>query len=81
MVNNLRLFSKCTGVIYDQVERIFEKFYRADSSNTSISGFGLGMSIVKSIVDGHDGCIRVEIRPDEGTCVSLALPFNATTST
>jgi PAS domain S-box-containing protein len=68
------------GMSTDQIERIFDKFYRADSSNTAISGLGLGMSIVKSIIEGHNGQIWVESRVSKGTCVSLVLPLNETTS-
>lgn len=62
------------GMTPAQVERIFDKFYRVDSSNTAVSGLGLGMSIVKTILEAHQGRIWVESAPGEGTRVSLELP-------
>jgi PAS domain S-box-containing protein len=61
------------GMTPEQVERVFDKFYRADASNTAVSGLGLGMSLVKSIVEGHGGRIWVESHPGAGTRVFLTL--------
>ncbi|MCK4535687.1 MAG: HAMP domain-containing histidine kinase, partial [Desulfuromonadales bacterium] len=62
------------GMSTYQVERIFDKFYRADSSNTSIGGLGIGMSIVKTIIEEHDGNIRVESDQGIGTRVFFTVP-------
>jgi PAS domain S-box-containing protein len=62
------------GMSTEQIERVFDKFYRADSSDTAVSGLGLGMSIVKAIVEGHGGRIRVESTVGRGTCVLLEIP-------
>jgi signal transduction histidine kinase len=62
------------GMTEDQRDRIFDKFYRADTSNTAISGLGLGMSIAKSIVEAHGGNIWVDSVPGEGTTVRFTLP-------
>ncbi len=62
------------GMEPEQVARIFDKFYRVDASNTAISGLGLGMSMVKSIVETHGGRIWVESRPGQGTEVHFTLP-------
>ncbi len=62
------------GMTEEQLERIFDKFYRADASNTGSSGLGLGMSIVKQIVETHHGRIRVESAPGAGTRVTFTLP-------
>src|SRR6185369_2839201 len=53
--------------------RIFERFYRAEST-AGVAGTGLGMSIVKEIVDIHGGRIEIESAPGEGTTVTLWLP-------
>ncbi|MGK2904839.1 MAG: PAS domain S-box protein [Desulfuromonadales bacterium] len=55
-------------------ERIFEKFYRADISNTGVSGLGLGMSLVKEIIKAHGGETRVESTPGVGTTIVFSLP-------
>jgi signal transduction histidine kinase len=65
------------GMTKEQVARIFEKFYRADSSNTAIPGTGLGMTIVRNIVDAHGGSIMVESTPGKGTIVRFTLPLTA----
>jgi PAS domain S-box-containing protein len=67
-----------SGMSSEQLERVFDKFYRADSSNTAVSGLGLGMSIVKAIIEGHDGRIWVESTIDKGTCVSVEIPCEGT---
>ena len=62
------------GMAPEQIERVFEKFYRADSSDTAVGGLGLGMSIVKEIVDAHHGSISIDSEPGKGTCVKVSLP-------
>ncbi len=63
------------GMTPEQVEKIFDKFYRADSSNTAVSGFGLGMSVAKQIVEIHGGQIHVESIMGQGTKVMFTLPY------
>jgi signal transduction histidine kinase len=63
------------GMTEEQVGRIFEKFYRADSSNTAISGTGLGMTIARNIILAHGGAITVESAPAQGTTVRFTLPL------
>jgi len=62
------------GMTPDQIERVFDKFYRADSSNTAVGGLGLGMNIVKEIVDAHYGSITIDSILGKGTCVKVRLP-------
>lgn len=66
------------GMTAEQVEHIFDRFYRADSSNTAVQGVGLGMSIVRHIVQAHQGKILVESQPGRGTAVHVDLPFTPT---
>ncbi len=63
------------GMTQDQVSHIFDKFYRADASNTAIEGTGLGMSIVKYIVEAHKGKIHVSSQKNVGTEVKILLPL------
>ncbi|RLA93506.1 MAG: hypothetical protein DRG25_04380, partial [Deltaproteobacteria bacterium] len=58
----------------EHIEKIFDKFYRVDTSNTSVSGIGLGMSIVKDIVEAHGGRIWVESELGKGTTVIFTIP-------
>ena len=62
------------GMTPEQVEHIFDRFYRADASNTAVHGVGLGMSIVRHIILAHRGEIRVESSPGRGTTVFVDLP-------
>lgn len=61
------------GMTPEQVARVFERFYRADTSG-QIPGTGLGMSIVKEIIELHGGQVEVSSQPGEGTTVTLWLP-------
>ncbi len=63
------------GMTQNQVSRIFEKFYRADASNTAIEGTGLGMSIVRHLVKAHDGKITISSEKGTGTTVNIYLPL------
>lgn len=65
------------GMKPDQVEKIFDKFYRADASNTAVSGTGLGMTIVKYLVEAQQGEVRVESKYGRGTSVYLSFPLAA----
>lgn len=62
------------GMTEDEVERIFEPFYRARPDDPTVRGLGLGMNLVKHIIEAHRGQIKVESIPLEGTTVTLALP-------
>jgi len=61
------------GMNPEQLSRIFEKFYRADRSG-HVPGTGLGMVLVKDILEAHGGRVHVESEQDVGTKVSLILP-------
>jgi signal transduction histidine kinase len=67
------------GMTADQVEHVFDRFYRADSSNTAVQGAGLGMSIVRHIILAHQGDIRVESELGRGTTVCVDLPQRTVT--
>lgn len=62
------------GMSENQIKRVFEKFYRGDTSDTAIGGLGLGMTITRNIVEAHGGTIWVESRIGEGTQVFFTLP-------
>ena len=62
------------GMSSEQKDRIYDKFYRVDTSDTAVHGLGLGMSIVKQIIDDHDGTILIDSKLSEGTSVCFTLP-------
>lgn len=63
------------GMTAAQVVQVFDKFYRADSSNTAVPGMGLGMAIAKGIVEAHGGSIQVESELGRGTTFVFTLPL------
>jgi signal transduction histidine kinase len=72
-----------TGVGIDPVElpMVFERFYRgAQAHESRAAGSGLGLSIVRSIVEMHDGRIAITSTPGAGTQVSVALPRDVSVS-
>lgn len=69
----IRIEDHGIGMKPEQLARVFERFYRADSSGT-LPGTGLGMSIVKEIVELHHGHVDITSRFGEGTVVTLWLP-------
>ncbi|MCB0027002.1 MAG: hypothetical protein KDE28_03780, partial [Anaerolineales bacterium] len=63
------------GVEKDKQERIFDRFFQADGSPTrSYGGIGIGLAIVKRIVEAHGGRIWVESEPNEGSSFFFTLP-------
>lgn len=64
------------GMTTEQVNRIFDKFYRADISDSAIEGTGLGMTIVRYIIDAHGGEVQIKSRYGKGTAVSFTLPLS-----
>jgi two-component system, OmpR family, phosphate regulon sensor histidine kinase PhoR len=63
------------GIPEEDQTRIFERFYKADKSRTrSNGGSGLGLSIVKKILDMHKGAIDLESKIGEGTTFIVTLP-------
>ena len=63
------------GIPLEQQSRVFERFYRVDSSRSKkTGGTGLGLSIVKHIVEYHGGYIELASAPETGTTITCYLP-------
>lgn len=66
------------GISKEVGDRLFDKFYQfRNGEKTSISGFGIGLYLVKQFVDAHKGTITYESVEGEGTVFRVVLPFGA----
>lgn len=64
------------GIPEDQVDRVFERFYRVDKSHSRASGgTGLGLSIVKHAAIRHNATIKVKSKVGKGTTISVRFPL------
>ena len=62
------------GIAQKDLQKIFDRFYRTDTSrNSAQGGSGIGLSIVKKIIEDHGGYIWATAREGEGTCVYFVL--------
>lgn len=61
------------GITAADVPRVFDRFYRGNSVR-NVKGSGLGLSIVKAIVEAHGGDVTLESEPASGTTVRIAIP-------
>lgn len=62
------------GIAPDALNKVFDRFYRADMSRSEIPGTGLGLPIAKGIAESHGGKIEVESEVDKGTTFSIHIP-------
>jgi signal transduction histidine kinase len=61
------------GIPVEHQPHVFDRFYKADQSRSQI-GSGLGLSIVKAIVERHGGTVSVRSTPGVATVFEIALP-------
>jgi two-component system OmpR family sensor kinase len=73
----LELSDEGPGLTAEQTAHVFDRFYRADTARgrTPTGGAGLGLSIVRSLVIAHHGCVEVRSGPGEGATFRVLLPL------
>ncbi|MDB5240527.1 MAG: transcriptional regulator [Spirosoma sp.] len=70
------------GIAPDKLPHIFDRFYQADTSSTrAYEGTGIGLALVKELIDLLGGTIRVESQPNVGTTIDLTLPVQPVSKT
>lgn len=71
----IKISDKGIGIPEEDLERIFERFYRVDKARSKkLGGSGLGLSIVQNIIDKHFGSISVTSKMGQGTTFTINLP-------
>lgn len=76
----MRVSDKGIGIPPEDIERVFDRFYRVDKVHSrKVGGSGLGLSIVETIIDKHFGKVSVESTVGIGTTFSLTLPIHMET--
>jgi two-component system phosphate regulon sensor histidine kinase PhoR len=70
------------GIPKEEQSRIFERFYRpGDELRRETQGTGIGLSLVKSIAEAHDGKVTVVSEPGRGSTFTLVIPMGSSSST
>jgi signal transduction histidine kinase len=64
------------GIPTDQLEKIFQRFYRLPQHSTSVRGTGLGLFICRQIIQAHQGTIEAESSEGNGAAFIIMLPLN-----
>ena len=70
----IAVLDRGSGIHPAELDRIFDKFYRARAVRSKIDGTGMGLAIAKGIIEAHGGKIRAENRQGGGAVVSITLP-------
>ena len=66
------------GIPPEHLPHVFERFYRADRSRSrATGGAGIGLAVVKQLVEAHGGRVGVESTPGRGTTLRFTLPVAA----
>lgn len=78
----IKIIDNGLGIPEEDLNRIFERFYRVDKSRTrEMGGTGLGLSIAKEILDKNDGSIDIKSEKDKGTEVVIRIPIKKSIGT
>ncbi|MGM0215340.1 sensor histidine kinase [Enterococcus sp. AZ109] len=63
------------GMTSEEIDRLFERYYRGTNTTANTGGTGLGMAIAKQIIEIHDGTLVVESVPGKGTRIIIHFPL------
>jgi len=72
---HLSILDRGPGVPEEELDQIFELFFRSSRTKSNSAGHGLGLSIARRIIEAHHGAIRAANRDDGGLRVDITLPF------
>src|SRR5207302_6210461 len=74
----VRVVDTGCGIAAIHLSHVFDRLYRVESSRSSKSGgIGLGLAILRSIVELHGGTVQISSEVGQGTMVSMSFPRNA----
>jgi signal transduction histidine kinase len=74
----LRIKDNGPGIAQEHLERLFDRFYRVDTArDRQMGGSGLGLSIVKWIVEAHKGQVVISSEVGVGTTIDVFLPWRS----
>ena len=71
---NITVSDTGIGIPEDELSYIFDRFYQVNKTRSQKNGFGLGLSVAKSIAESHKGKIIVESQPGKGSTFTVSLP-------
>ena len=80
-VLELRVSNTGEGVPAEELDRIFDRFYRIEAGRSSTPGTGLGLAICKGIVEAHGGTIFAQSVPGRQTTIVFRIPLTASLPT
>jgi two-component system sensor histidine kinase KdpD len=70
----LQVLDRGPGIPADEMERVFDKFYRGKRTRDRVKGTGMGLAIARGIVEAHGGSIHAERRAGGGTAIVFRMP-------
>jgi two-component system sensor histidine kinase KdpD len=71
----VRVVDRGPGIAHEELERVFEAFYRGPGKRSGHTGSGLGLAIVKGFIEANGGRVWAESLPGQGTSFVVALPL------
>jgi signal transduction histidine kinase len=75
----LQVADKGIGISQKEILKIFQRFYQAENNIASeAKGSGLGLTLVKNIIEAHGGTIEVESEVGKGSRFTVRIPFDGT---